>query len=94
MLIIAGRTCVAPQERDEWVDAHDDAITRARSAPGYLDRSISADLIEADRVKLFELWEPEEHLEAWRTVAHPTPRPGSLCGQVQRHQSNSSGPPD
>jgi quinol monooxygenase YgiN len=64
MLIIAGKLYMAPQERDKWVEAHDDVIKRARTAPGCLDLYVSADPVEAGRVNIFELWESEAHLEA------------------------------
>jgi quinol monooxygenase YgiN len=94
MLIVAGRMYVAPAERDEWVAAHEDAVRRARAAPGCLDLSISADPIEADRINLFELWESPEHLQSWRAVANPPAKPQSLRGDVQMHHISSSGPPD
>jgi quinol monooxygenase YgiN len=93
MLIIAGKLYMAPQVRDKWVEAHDDIIKRARTAPGCLDLYVSADPVEAGRVNIFELWESEEHLEAWRAVADPPPQPENLGGNVQKYLIRSSGPP-
>jgi quinol monooxygenase YgiN len=93
MVIIAGKVYVAAEERDKWVEAHDDVINRARSAPGCLDLYVSADPVEKGRVNIFELWESEEHLEAWRAVADPPPKPEILGGEVQKHQISASGPP-
>jgi quinol monooxygenase YgiN len=93
MLIIAGELYMAPQDRDKWVEAHYDVIKRARSAPGCLDLYISADPVDEGRVNLFELWESEGLLEAWRAVADPPPQPQILGGSVQKYQISSSGPP-
>lgn len=93
MLMIAGKLYMALEKRDRWVEAHDEVIKRARSAPGCLGLSVSADPGEEGRVYLFELWESEEHLEAWRAVANPPPKPETSGGNVQNHQISSSGPP-
>jgi hypothetical protein len=42
---------------------------------------------------MFEQWESEEYLEAWRAVADPPPKPEILRANVQKHQISSSGPP-
>lgn len=93
MLIIAGELYVAPEDRDTWVAAHRDVVKRARSAPGCVDLHISADPVEEGRVNMFEQWESEDDLQAWRAVADPPPGPEILGGTVQKHQISSSGPP-
>jgi quinol monooxygenase YgiN len=94
MLIIAGKASVAPEERDHYVELHKDLIQRARSAPGCRDAAITADPIEPERVNVFELWDSEEQLTAWREVANaPTDAPPMLSDDVQKHQISSSGPP-
>jgi quinol monooxygenase YgiN len=49
MLIIAGSLYVPPQERDKWVDAHDEVVRRARSQPGCIDLYFCADPVEEGR---------------------------------------------
>lgn len=93
MVIIAGNLHVAPEVRDVWIEAHRDVVERARSAPGCIDLHISADLVDKGRVNLFEQWESEDALEAWREVADPPPRPQILAGSVQKYLVSSSGPP-
>ncbi|GAA3748755.1 putative quinol monooxygenase [Salinactinospora qingdaonensis] len=94
MLIIAGKLYVAPEDRDKYVESHHDLIQRARSQPGCLDLVIAADPIEEGRINMFEHWESEEQLAAWREIADP-PAPVSeiLGGDLQKHQISSSGPP-
>ena len=71
MLIIAGKLYVAREERQNWIDAHYDVVTRARSTPGCVDLYISADPVEDGRVNMFEQWESEEDLQAWRSPSMP-----------------------
>ena len=93
MLIIAGSLYLHPEDRDKWVEAHLEIVQRARSRHGCIDLYLSADPVEADRVNMFEQWESEEHLEAWRAAADPPPKPEILRANVQKHQISASGPP-
>ncbi|MEY9211875.1 antibiotic biosynthesis monooxygenase [Thermobifida halotolerans] len=93
MLIIAGKLYVAPEDRDKYIESHEDLLQRARKQPGCLDLAISADPVEAGRVNMFELWESEEHLAAWREVANaPAPVTEFLGGDIQKYQISSVGP--
>jgi quinol monooxygenase YgiN len=93
VLIIAGSLYVPPEERDRWVRAHYDIVKLARSQPGCVDLAISADPVEEGRVNLFEQWESEEHLELWRALAEPPPKPEILSASVQKHHVSSSESP-
>lgn len=70
MLIIAGSVQVAPERRDALVAAFEDLVRRARTAPGCLDVAVTADSIDPGRINNFERWESQDHLDAWRAVAH------------------------
>ena len=70
MLIIAGHVKVAEAERDTYVAALNDLVERARRADGCLDVVISADPVDPGRVNLFERWESQAALDAWRAVAN------------------------
>lgn len=72
-------------DRDAWIDA--------RSQPGCVDLYFCADPIDEGRVNMFEQWESEEALEAWRAVAEPPPKPEILRGNVLKYKVSSSGPP-
>ncbi len=45
------------------------------------------------RVDMFEFWESEEALAAWRAATEPPPRPEILDVTVLNYQISSSGPP-
>lgn len=93
MLIVAGKLYVHPEERDRWVAAHDEVTRSARSRPGCLNLHLSADPLELGRINLFEQWESEAALQAWRAVADPPPKPEILDASIQKHQVSSSVPP-
>jgi len=93
MLIIAGKLYVPPQERDRWVAAHDEITRTARSQPGCLDLYVSADPLEEGRINLFEQWESEAALQAWRAAANPPPKPQILGASIHKHHISWSEPP-
>ena len=66
MLIIAGWLQVDPQARDRYLAGCSDVVTLARTAPGCLDVSIDADLLAAARINVYERWESDEQLSAFR----------------------------
>ncbi|GIJ79259.1 Antibiotic biosynthesis monooxygenase [Micromonospora phaseoli] len=66
MLIVAGTLYVDPAERDDYLATCAEIVRQARQAPGCLDFSISADLIEPARINVYERWESDEHLMEFR----------------------------
>lgn len=94
MLMISGHLTIAADRRDEFVEAHQDLVRRARAYPGCLDLAITADPLDPSRVYNYEAWRSEADLLAWRKVSNP-PRTGITIESalVQKHQVSSSGPP-
>jgi quinol monooxygenase YgiN len=66
MLIIAGRLRVDPDARADYLDGCSDVVHQARAAPGCLDFSLTADLLDPARINVFERWESDEQLLAFR----------------------------
>jgi quinol monooxygenase YgiN len=66
MLIIAGHLLTDPADRDAFVAAATAAVSAARRAPGCLDFCLTADSLEPGRVNVFERWESEAELLAFR----------------------------
>ncbi|WP_007517414.1 antibiotic biosynthesis monooxygenase family protein [Pseudofrankia saprophytica] len=66
MVIVAGQIFVDPAEREHYLAGCVDAIEQARQAPGCLDYALSADLIDATRINIFERWETLEAVQAFR----------------------------
>jgi quinol monooxygenase YgiN len=66
MVIVAGHLVVDPQQRDDYLAGCVEVVRQARRAPGCLDFSLTADLLEPGRVNIFERWESQGAVEAFR----------------------------
>lgn len=66
MLIIAGRLHVSPEARDRYLDGCAEVVRLARTAPGCLDFTLTADLLDATRINVYERWESDDGLHAFR----------------------------
>jgi quinol monooxygenase YgiN len=66
MVIVAGYIVVDPQQRERYLAGCVGVMELARRAPGCLDFAISADLVEGGRINVFERWESQKAVEAFR----------------------------
>ncbi|MBG0820586.1 antibiotic biosynthesis monooxygenase [Planomonospora sp. ID91781] len=66
MIIISGRLVVDPDDRDAYLQGCAGVVEQARAASGCLDFVLGADLVDAGRINVYERWESEEALEAFR----------------------------
>ena len=71
MLIIAGSLIVDPADRAAFLAANNDAVGLARQAPGCLDFVQAADPLDPSRINIFERWDNEDHLMAFRGAGQP-----------------------
>jgi quinol monooxygenase YgiN len=66
VVIVAGHVVVDPEQRDDYLAGCVEVVRQARRAPGCLDFSLSADLLEPGRVNIYERWESHAAVEAFR----------------------------
>ncbi|GAB3505717.1 putative quinol monooxygenase [Amycolatopsis cihanbeyliensis] len=66
MIIVAGHLIVDPQQRDSYLAGCVNVVEHARRAPGCLDFSITADLVDAGRIVIIERWESPAAVAAFR----------------------------
>lgn len=66
MVIVAGYICVEPLQRDSYLAGCKDVVLLARRTPGCLDYAISADLLDPSRIDVFERWESQAAVDAFR----------------------------
>lgn len=93
-VIVAGWYTVQPDQRQAVVESFKDLVQRARTAPGCLDFSITADPIDPSRINMFEFWQSEKTLNAWRKVSKPPRRMAKMLQvEVRKHVVQRSGPP-
>jgi quinol monooxygenase YgiN len=83
---------VDPTSRQAYLDAVSGATALARSTPGCRDFAQSADPLEADRINIFELWESDEELEAFRALPGDGEEPAIRSAEVQRYRISSVEP--
>ena len=85
MLIIAGSLNVDPADRAAFLAANGDVVRRAREATGCLDFVQAADPTDPGRVNVFERWEREDRLLAFRGAGRPAAEsPPIRSANVQR----------
>jgi quinol monooxygenase YgiN len=66
MVIVAGHVMVDEKARDEYLRGCREVIAAARSTPGCLDFAISADVLDPCRINIFERWDSQTAVEAFR----------------------------
>jgi quinol monooxygenase YgiN len=93
MIIVSGRIYVRRGRRDAFLAASMEAVMAARRSSGSLEFVVAADPIEPDRVNVYEQWESEAQLEAFRGEGPgPDLMSDTVSADVSRHQISSSGP--
>ena len=70
-IIVSGTLHVAPAQRAAYLEARVPILEHARQAPGCLDFSLSADLLDPGRVNVYERWRSREDLLAYRSGSGP-----------------------
>jgi quinol monooxygenase YgiN len=71
MLIIAGSLIVDASDREAFLTANADVVGHARQAPGCLDYVQAADPLDPARINIFERWDTEDQLLAFRGAGQP-----------------------
>jgi quinol monooxygenase YgiN len=66
MVIVAGHITVEPQHREAYLAGCVSVVEQARGTAGCLDFAITADLIDAGRVNIFERWASQAAVDAFR----------------------------
>lgn len=93
MIIVSGRIYVRSGTRPQFLKASLEAVVQARAARDCRDFVVAADPIEADRVNIYEEWESEDALLAFRGEGPGQDLSSSIVGaDVSRHTISSSGP--
>ena len=90
MIIVAGRIYVDADARDAYLDECRAVMELARSAPGCLDFALSPDQLEPGRINIFERWETDEQLVAFRGSGPSSEQQTAILGaSVNRYRISS-----
>lgn len=93
MIIVSGTITLQLGRRDDFLAASEPAIRAARQAPGCRRFVVAADPLEPDLANVYEEWETEAALLAFRGEGPSADMRGMIAGaDVQRHQVSASGP--
>jgi quinol monooxygenase YgiN len=94
-IIVSGSLHVDPAARDAYLEARVPILAHARHAPGCLDFSLSADLLDPGRINVYEQWRSREDLLAYRAGGGPDVDDSILVtsARVQLHHISSSEEP-
>lgn len=92
MIIIAGHELVEAEQRDTFVAAFRDLITRARDFDGCIHVAITADSVDPERVNVIEVWRDADAWRKWRKQGkHPkVGKPKHV--EVKRYDATDGGP--
>ena len=66
MVIVAGHIIVDREQRKSYLAGCTGVVEQARSSPGCLDFAITANLVDPGRIDIFERWETQAAVEAFR----------------------------
>jgi quinol monooxygenase YgiN len=70
-IIVSGTLHVEPGQREAYLAARLPIIAHAREAPGCMDFSLSADILDAGRINVYERWRSRDDLLAYRSGDGP-----------------------
>ncbi len=85
MIIVAGHFIVEPEQREAYLESSRQIVERARAAEGCLDFAGGADRIDPGRINVFERWESQEALDAFRRAARGGKRPKIVSVSVEEY---------
>lgn len=91
-LIIAGHLVVEPADRDAYVAECAPIVEAARATAGCFDFSITADSVDPARIRIYERWESEDQLLAFRGVGPSSDQQAQILdADVKRYTISSVG---
>lgn len=93
MIIVSGKIYLRPGTREDFLSSSLDAMVQARGSHGCRDFVVAADPIEPDCVNVYEEWESEDALLAFRGAGPGEDLSSKIVrANVRRHVISSSGP--
>ncbi|WP_440098354.1 putative quinol monooxygenase [Streptosporangium sp. H16] len=93
MIIVSGWIRVDPDARDGYLRGCVSVVEQARASSGCLDFTLGADLVDAGRINVYERWESEKALDAFRGSGPGDDQEAVIRdAEVARYQISGVGP--
>ncbi len=93
MIVVAGWIEVDPAERSAYLDGCVMVVDQARNAPGCLDFTIGADLLDDARINVYERWASADELMAFRQSGPDDGQQSAIKNaSVRRYEISAEGP--
>jgi quinol monooxygenase YgiN len=92
VIILAGYELVRAEDRDTYVDAFRDLVSRAREFDGCVQIAITADSVDPERVNSLEVWRDAAALGKWRRRARAPRTRRPTYSDVQRYEATDGVP--
>jgi quinol monooxygenase YgiN len=91
MIVVAGWLRVAAEHRDTYLEGCRAVVEAARATPGCVDFSLSPDLIDLERINVFEQWESTDAVERFRGSGPSDDQQSMIVGaRVVQHEIAAS----
>ncbi|WP_030374145.1 putative quinol monooxygenase [Streptomyces rimosus] len=80
MIIVSGKLHIAPEARAAYLADCDAVVEQARRSPGCLDYALSPDRLDPGRINVYERWESDAHLAAFRGAGPEPEQAAEILG--------------
>jgi quinol monooxygenase YgiN len=70
MIVVAGSSRIPPENLKRWRQSAADVIAATRAEAGCRVYSFAEDVLEPGLIRIFEIWETREHLQAHSGAPH------------------------
>jgi quinol monooxygenase YgiN len=69
-VVVAGHLMVEPENRDDYLSTCVEVVRQARASAGCRDFAVSADLLDPGRINVYERWDSQSAVDAFRGSGH------------------------
>jgi quinol monooxygenase YgiN len=91
VIIVSGWLRVAPEDRAPYLAGCIEVMAAARRAPGCLDFHLAADLLDPERINVYEAWASEADVEAFRAGGPSDDQAAQILdAEVRQHTVSAS----
>ncbi|RSO22003.1 antibiotic biosynthesis monooxygenase [Streptomyces sp. WAC 06725] len=92
MITVSGKLHIAPEARAAYLANCDAVAEQARRSPGCLDHALSPDHLDPGRINVYERWQSDAHLAAFRGAGPKPQQVAEILGvEVSKYRISGVG---